>query len=238
VRCIVVILCGLALAASAGTALGVVATPISPSAGQAIVLTPPAGFANADIGLTWSITFDCPGPASIHGSSAQRRLIGTTDWQAQGRDGPFDGDGVFTTPASFFPVAAPAAWEWRVFWACGATLGFEGSQGVSEEVPFTVTLGGAAPPTPITPQPAPVATPPCASLTGRAKALCRAKLARTARLKSCSRIGKAKPRAACRVRARALYTRTVRLQACAKKAGKKKVACVRNAKAAYRRAVS
>jgi hypothetical protein len=236
------VLGGLALALTAATALGVVATPLSPAAGEVVALTPPTGFANIDHSLTWSITYDCPGGASIHSSYAQRRPVGTTDWQSQTRDGPFLGDGQFSTPSSFFPVAVPAAWEWRVFWACGATIGFAGRQDVSAAVPFTVVLAGAATtpattPTPVTPQPAPV-TAPCANLTGWAKALCRAKRTRATRLAACAKIGKAKRRAACRVRARARFVRTLRLHACAARTGKKRAACIRRANVAYRRAVT
>jgi hypothetical protein len=227
-----------AVAAGATAAAGApVPTPISPAAGQAVLLTPPAGFANGDVTFAWSITYDCPGPASIHSSYVHLWRPGDADWQSEQRGGPFLGDGQFSVPATFFPTAQPAAWEWRVFWACGATGGFAGAQGTSDPVPFTVALPQApGPPAPVTPPgppaPATTPTPPCAGLEGTARAICRARLA------ACARIRKATPRAACRVSARAQYTRTVRLQRCTAKTGKKRAACIRSANAAYRRAVA
>ncbi len=211
---------------SAGAALGVtVPTPLTPAAGEAVLLTPPAGFANGDVNFTWSIVYDCPGSASIHSSYIERRQPADAAWQAEQRGGPFLGDGQFTLPATFFPVARPAAWEWRVFWACGATLDFAGAQGTSVPVPFTVALPG-------------VAKPPCADLTGSALVICRSKRARDARLAACAKRPTAKKRAACRVRARALHRRTVRIEGCKTKTGKAKAACIRAANDAYRQAIS
>ena len=215
-----------ALGWSAGAALGAATpTPLTPAAGQAVVLAPPAGFANGDVTFAWSIVYVCPGPASIHSSYIELREPGDAAWRGVTTGGPFLGDGQFTLSATFFPEARPAAWEWRVFWACGATLNFAGEQGVSVPVPFTVALPA-------------VAKPPCADLTGSALVICRSKRTRDARLAACANRPTAKKRAACRVRARALHTRTVRLQACAAKTGKRKAACIRAANDAYRRAVS
>ncbi len=226
-----------------------VPTVVSPTAGTALELTPPAGFANLDHPLQWTITYDCPGPASIHSSYAERRPAGAADWQGQLRDGPFLGDGSFSTPSTFFPVAQPAQWEWRVFWACGATEGFAGSQGTSAPVSFTVALPVAATPpaapatpataaTPAAPA-APVTTPaPCAGRTGSARVVCRSSLRRARALRACAKRKHAKARAACRRRANALHRRTVRLQTCHKLKGKRRAACTRRANLTYRRAVT
>jgi hypothetical protein len=242
-RFIVAAAAAVVVAAGATAAAGApVPTPITPAAGQAVLLTPPAGFANGDVNLTWSIVYDCPGPAGIHSSYVHLRRPGDADWQSEQRGGPFLGDGQFSVPATFFPTAQPAAWEWRVFWACGATGGFAGAQGTSDPVPFTVALPPApappAPTAPTAPTPTTPAPQPCAGRTGSALVICRARLARNARLTACAKIAKAKRRAACRVTARARYTRTVRLQRCAAKTGEKRRACIRSANAAYRRAVT
>ncbi len=214
-----------ALAAAPAALAAPVPTPLSPAPGASVAATPPPGFANADIPLQWSIVYDCPGPASIHSSYAHARPAGQAEFQPTSRGGPFLGDGSFTTPLNVFPGASPIAWEWRVFWACGATAGFAGAQGTSATVPFTLLpLGGGAPGS-------------CAGLDGRALAVCRAKGARTAQLDRCAdRSGAAK--AACEVRARAAYRRALALFACRSLTGQARARCEARARARFRRTVA
>jgi hypothetical protein len=223
--------CLLAVAAAlaaAPAALGApVPTPLAPVGGASVAATPPPGFANADVPLQWSITYDCPGPASIHSSYPQARVAGQGGFLATQRGGPFLGDGTFTTPLNVFPGARPVTWEWQVFWACGATDGFAGAQGTSQAVTFTLLPAGAAAP----------GTDACAGLAGRARATCRAKATRTRQLERCAeRQGAA--RRGCEARARAAYRRALALFACGALSGERRAACQARARAAYRRAVA
>ncbi len=122
--------------------------PIFPAAGASVKVTPQAGFGNGDVPFRWSITYpDCPGPDSIHSSWVEYREVGSGEFKATQRGGPYLGEGNFTTPGNVFPQQEPIQYEWRVAWACGANNpGFPGSKGVSEVLPFTLLpLGGANP---------------------------------------------------------------------------------------------
>jgi hypothetical protein len=179
-------------AASAG-----VPVLIAPAQGAAVKVTPAKGFANGDVPFRWSISYpDCPGPADIHSSYVEYRQAGTGEFAATQRGGPFLGDGTFTTPGNVFPATKPVRYEWRVFWACGATEGFAGSQGRSPVRSFTVLPLGAT-------------TKPCAALSGAAKTRCLALRRRAAALRRCATLAEAR-RPACRAAARAAFRRATR----------------------------
>ena len=131
---------------TASVAAGGVPAPVYPAAGAVVKVTPPAGFANGDIDFRWSITYpDCPGPDSIHSSYVEFHEVGKGDFKPTQRGGPFVGNGTFTTPGNVFPKSVATHYEWRVFWACGATIDFAGSQGRSDTVAFTLApLGGGS----------------------------------------------------------------------------------------------
>jgi hypothetical protein len=185
-----------ALAAISASAAGAGApVPLSPAAGAKVKVTPPKGFANGDIPFRWSITYpDCPGSASIHSSYVEYRQAGVGEFQPTQRGGPFLGDGTFTTPGNVFPKATPLRFEWRVFWACGATEDFPGSQGRSPVTTFTVLPLGAS------------AATGCAALAGARRTRCLALKKRTAALERCARLAVAK-RPACRAKAHAAFRR-------------------------------
>jgi hypothetical protein len=229
---------GLAVAGASEEASAASATVVSPAEGSTQTVTPAPGFANGDLPLQWTVEYSgCPGSDNIHSSSAQIRPVGTTEWQGLTRGGPFLGPGTFSTPASLFPGTVATAYEWRAFWACGATLNFAGAQGVSASVTFTLLPLVQTPPAQRLPPPAPVSTPapvptpaptqtqppssttaprppartkkaPCAGKKGKARTRCQAQVRRAAQLKRCARLG-----------------------------GARKVRCVQAANAAFRRAV-
>jgi hypothetical protein len=181
-------------------ALAVTARPVSPIAGTAVTVTPQPGFANGDARLTWTSDFpDCPGPDSIHSSWVELREPGY-DWGAEQRDGPFLGNGTFTTRTTLFPGKTPRKIEWRVSWACGATEDFAGLQGRSDATFFVLQPAGTAS----------TAASPCASLAGKSKTRCLAKHKRDLQLKRCAAI-KAKPaRDACAKKARDAYAKAIK----------------------------
>lgn len=174
--------------------------PLSPADGASVKVTPPAGFANGDVPFRWSITYpDCPGTDSIHSSYVEFREAGVGEFRGTTRGGPFLGDGTFTTPGNVFPQSTPVRYEWRVFWACGATGGFAGSQGRSEILTFTVLpLGGSAKPS------------ACATKTGKQRTRCLAAKRRDAELKRCAKLKPARKRAACVKAAHAAFRRATR----------------------------
>jgi hypothetical protein len=185
------------LAAFAPTAVAGVPTPLSPANGASVRVTPPKGFANGDIPFRWSITYpDCPGPASIHSSYVEFRRAGQGDFQPTQRGGPFLGDGTFTTPGNVFVPKTATRYEWRVFWACGATEDFAGSQGRSTVLTFTVLPPAAR-------------QPSCASLADKQRTRCLARKRHDAELARCAKLASAK-RATCVANARAAFRRATR----------------------------
>ena len=175
-----------------------VPVPLFPANGASVKVTPPKGFANGDVPFRWSITYpDCPGPDSIHSSYVEYREAGSGEFQGTTRGGPFLGDGTFTTPGNVFPQKTAVRYEWRVFWACGATGGFAGSQGRSQVFAFTLLPLGAT------------AKPACANLTGKKRVRCLAQRRLDAELKRCAKLKPAR-RAACRAAARAAFRRSTR----------------------------
>jgi hypothetical protein len=182
-------------------ALGVTAKPVTPAGGASVTITPKPGFGNGDAKLTWTIDYgaDCPGPDSIHSSWAEIREPGY-DWGAEQRDGPFLGNGTFTTRSTFFPGKTARKIEWRIGWACGATENFAGLRGQSEATFFMLQPAGTAATT----------TSPCSSLAGKAKARCLAKQKRDAQLKKCAAIKAKTSRDACAKKARDAYARAIK----------------------------
>jgi hypothetical protein len=174
--------------------------PLYPANGAQVKVTPPTGFANGDVPFRWSITYpDCPGPDSIHGSWVEYREAGVGEFLATQREGPFLGDGTFTTPGNVFPQSTPVRYEWRVAWACGATLDFAGSQGRSEILTFTLLpVGASAKPS------------ACANLSGKQRTRCLAAKRRDAELKRCAKLKPARKRAACIKAAHAAFRRATR----------------------------
>lgn len=164
----------LALAVSTA-AVAVTVTPLSPADGASVQVIPPPGFSNGPLPLRWSISFEeCPA-MSPKSSRAELRLAnGPPGFPSGAGGGPFLGDGTFEGPVMLFPELVPVVHEWRVTWACGATLGFPGLQGASATLTFTLQPRAAAPPgTP--PAPAPVPVPAKA-----VKSPCPARFARAA----------------------------------------------------------
>jgi hypothetical protein len=183
-----------------GAALAVTAKPVTPAAGASVTIVPKPGFANGDAKLTWTIDYgaDCPGPDSIHNSWAEIREPGH-DWRAEQRDGPFLGNGTFTTRSTFFPGKTARKIEWRIGWACGATENFAGLRGQSEPTSFTLQPAAST-----------TTTSPCASLTGKAKARCLAKQTRDKQLAKCAAIKSRTSRDACAKKARDAYARAIK----------------------------
>jgi hypothetical protein len=185
---------GIAWTAAASAGVPVL---IAPAPGAAVRVTPPKGFANGDVPFRWSIGYpDCPGPADIHSSWVEYREAGKGDFTATQRNGPFLGDGTFTTPGNVFPASKPVRYEWRVAWACGATEDFAGSQGRSPARSFTLLPLGTA-------------VKPCTTLTGAAKTRCLALRRRAAALRRCATLAEAR-RPACRAAAQAAFRRATR----------------------------
>jgi hypothetical protein len=167
---------------------GATPTPVAPANGASVRVQPPPGFANGDLTLRWSIVYDCPGPADIHSSYPQIRQAGSGgEFDSEQRGGPFLGNGTFSAPTSLFPKSVPVKYEWRVFWACGATENYAGEQGSSQVFTFTVLPTG----------------PSAAELAAAKKRL-------AARLKQCARLRTRKQRQACVKKARADYARAIR----------------------------
>jgi hypothetical protein len=189
------------LALAPAPALAVTAKPVTPAGGASVTIVPKKGFANGDARLTWTIDYgaDCPGPDSIHSSWVEVREPGY-DWGATQREGPFLGNGTFTTPANFFPGKTARKVEWRVSWACGATENFAGLQGRSNATFFMLQPAGATATT----------TSPCSSLTGKAKTRCLAKQTRDKQLAKCAAIKAKAPRDACVKKARDVYARAIK----------------------------
>ncbi len=185
----------------ASGALAGVPLPRYPADGTTVKVTPPSGFANGTVPFRWSITYpDCPGPDDIHSSAVVSRHAGVGEFQAVG-GGPFLGDGTFTNPAgSFFPQP-PFDYEWKVFWACGATDNFAGAQGYSGVMHFTIVHSLAT----STPAPKPRV---CTSLTGKQRSNCLALKRRDTELRRCGSLPAVR-RAACVAGARAAYRRAI-----------------------------
>lgn len=184
----------------ATAALAGVPKPLYPSKGAAVIVAPPKGFGNGDVQFRWSITYpDCPGPDGIHSSYVEFRQAGVGEFRGTQRGGPFLGDGTFTTPGNVFPQSKPVRYQWRVFWACGATTNFAGSQGRSQVLAFTLLpLGAVAKPA------------PCAKLNGKKRTRCLALRRLNTELKRCAKLKPAARKAACTRAARAAYRRAIR----------------------------
>jgi hypothetical protein len=174
------------------------AKPVSPAGGASVVITPKPGFGNGDAKLTWRIAYgaDCPGPDSIHSSWAELKEPGY-DWRAEQRDGPFLGDGAFTTRTTLFPGKTARKIEWRVAWACGATTDFAGAKGTSATTHFAL-------------QPLGTTSKACAGLSGTKRALCLAKDRRAKALRRCAALATSQLRTACSKKARDAYARAVK----------------------------
>ena len=186
------------LLCTATSALAATPTLLSPANGASVNVVPPKGFANGDVPFRWSIVYpDCPGPDTIHSSYVEFRQAGSGEFAATQRGGPFLGNGSFTTPGNVFPQTKPIRYEWRVFWACGATDGFAGSQGRSAVFTFTVLPRGSA------------VQPTCAKLSGKERGRCLALRRRNAELERCAAL-KPSRRNACMAAARAAYRRATR----------------------------
>jgi hypothetical protein len=196
----IVLLFGVLAAVGVTAAAAGVPVPRFPANGASVKVVPPKGYANGDVLFRWSITYpDCPGPADIHSSYVEYRQAGVGQFLGTTRGGPFLGDGTFVTPGNVFPKANAVKYEWRVFWACGATGGFAGSQGRSAVQTFTLLpLGATAP------------KPACAALKGKPRTRCLALRRRNAELKRCAKLKVTARRAACVKAAHAAYRRATR----------------------------
>jgi hypothetical protein len=195
-------LAGVILLASALAAPVLAATPTltAPASGASVKLVLPAGFANGDLDLKWSVDYsDCPGPDSIHNSRPEYRVAGGVWVPARG--GPYLGPGPFTAPANLFPKPTALRVEWRVWWDCGATNMFAGARAYSPVVAFTLLPVSSTPAKP---------TSPCAKLKGPRRTQCLAKQKRDAQLRHCKTLKAKKQRSACAKRARDGYAKAIR----------------------------